>query len=84
MNDPIETAAEQMLREHRSPASPPVTVETVGIDAMRSSPIAHTAVRFGMRQDELIRLLLAENKRLTGELTKALNTSSSPMLKSGL
>jgi len=78
MEERKETATEQALRAARAarePVSPPVTIDTVGEEAMRNNPWARNAVRAAISQQELIRLLLEENGRLMGMLEEAMKLS---------
>lgn len=49
------------------------TIQTVGDYHFYNTPLACHAVLSGLSKDELIRLLLDENRRLTSDLTQVLH-----------
>ncbi len=71
----LRSGTERALRRAWEPVSPPVTIETVGEEVMRSNPWTRNAVRAGISQQEFIRLLLEENSRLMEILEKAISLS---------
>ena len=81
----VEAATECLTREKQDPASPPVTLDSLGVEpgSVLRDPLACAAVRAGMPQDEFIRILLAENAQLKRDLTEALQKCYSPVLKVG-